>query len=177
MVDLAKQKAKADALRAMHRGPRVLLLPNVWDVASARVFEEAGFVATATTSAGIAFALGYPDGQRISLEEMLEVVARIAAAVKVPVSADVEAAYGDRPEDAARTARGVIEAGAVGMNLEDGTGAPQHPLTDLTLHLEKIAAVLETAAALGVPIVLNARTDVYLREVGPAEQRYDQVVR
>jgi 2-methylisocitrate lyase-like PEP mutase family enzyme len=94
MVDLAKQKAKVDAFRAMHRGSRVLLLPNAWDVASARVFEEAGFPAAATTSAGIAFALGYPDGQRISLEEMLEVVARIAAAVNTPVTADVERGTG-----------------------------------------------------------------------------------
>src|SRR2546428_14162454 len=99
----------------MHHGPKILLLPNAWDVASARVFEEAGFGAIATTSAGIAFTLGYPDGQRISREEMLEAVRRIAAAVKVPVTADVEAGYGDRPEDAARTVREVAEAGAVGM--------------------------------------------------------------
>jgi 2-methylisocitrate lyase-like PEP mutase family enzyme len=177
MVDLAKQKAKADAFRAMHRGSRILLLPNVWDVASARVFEEAGFAATATTSAGIAFTLGYPDGQRISLEEMLEVVARIAVAVKTPVTADMEAGYGDRPEDAARTARGVIDAGAVGMNLEDGTDDGQHPLVDLPLQLEKVAAVREAARKAGVPIVVNARTDVYLLQVGPPEKRYDMALR
>jgi 2-methylisocitrate lyase-like PEP mutase family enzyme len=101
-------------------------MPNAWDVASARVFEEAGFGAMATTSAGIAFTLGYPDGQRISREEMLQVVRRIAAAVGVPVTADMEAGYGDRPEDAAKTARGVMEAGAVGMNLEDGTDDQRH---------------------------------------------------
>jgi 2-methylisocitrate lyase-like PEP mutase family enzyme len=161
----------------MHRGPKILLLPNAWDVASARIFEEAGIGAIATTSAGIAFSLGYADGEKISREEMLVVVARIAAAVKVPVSADIEAGYGDRPDDAARTARGVIEAGAVGMNLEDGTGDLEHPLTDLTLQLEKIAAVRETAAAMGVPIALNARTDVYLLEVGPSEQRYNEAFR
>ena len=88
----------------MHRGGRILVLPNAWDVASARVFEEAGFGALATTSAGMAFTLGYPDGQRISRDEMLGVVRRIAKAVKVPVTADVEAGYGNRPEDAARTA-------------------------------------------------------------------------
>src|SRR5438046_3369584 len=119
MPDKQKQKAAAEAFRAMHRGQRILLLPNAWDVASARVFEEAGFGAIATTSAGIAFTQGYPDGQRISREEMLGVVRRIATAVKVPVTADVEAGYGDRPEDAARTAHEVAEAGAVGMNLED----------------------------------------------------------
>jgi len=177
MAEIETQATKGETFRALHRGPKILLLPNAWDVASARVFEEAGISAIATTSAGIAFTLGYPDGEKISREETLVVVARIAAAVRVPVTADVEAGYGDRPEDAARTARGVIEAGAVGMNLEDGTDDPDHPLTDLALQLEKIAAVRETAAAMGVPIVLNARTDVYLSEVGPAGQRYAESVK
>ena len=165
------QKAKTDALRAMHRGQGVLVLPNAWDVASARVIQQAGFRAIATTSAGIAFTLGYPDGQRISRVEMLAVVARIAGAVEVPVTADVEAGYGVRPEDAAQTARDVLGAGAVGMNLEDATGDPQHPLLELTLQVERVKAVRE------LPIVLNARTDVYLLETGPAEKRYDEAVR
>src|SRR5437660_109007 len=128
MADLEIQATKAEAFRAMHRGPKVLLLPNAWDVASARVFEEAGIGGIATTSAGIAFSLGYPDGQKISREEMLGVVARIASGVAVPVTADVEAGYGNRPEAAALTARGVIEAGAIGMNLEDGADEPEHRL-------------------------------------------------
>ena len=177
MPDKQKQKAAAEAFRAMHRGQRILLLPNAWDVASARIFEEAGFGAIATTSAGIAFTLGYPDGQRISRNEMLQAVSRIAAALKVPVTADVEAGYGDRPEDAAQTAVGVIESGAVGMNLEDASGDANHPLVDLPLQLEKIAAVQQAARTAGVPIVLNARTDVYLLQVGPVEKRYDQALR
>ncbi len=172
-MSLETQKAKAAAFRAMHAGPRILLLPNAWDVVSARVFEEAGFGAIATTSAGIAFTLGYPDGQKISRIEMLQVVARIARAVKVPVTADVEAGYGDRPEDAAQTTLEVIEVGAVGMNLEDGTNDREHPLVDLSLHLEKIRAVREAAQRAGVPIVLNARTDAYLLQVGAPEARYD----
>ena len=175
-IDLEKQKAKADTFRARHRGPRLLLLPNAWDVASARVLEEAGFGAMATTSAGIAFTLGYPDGQRISREEMLRVVARIVAAVVVPVTADMEAGYGNRPEDAAKTARGVMEAGAVGMNLEDGTDDRRHPLMDLPLQVEKVAAVREAARTAGLPIVLNARTDVFLLQVGPPEKRYDMAL-
>jgi 2-methylisocitrate lyase-like PEP mutase family enzyme len=170
------QKLKAINFREMHRGPKPLLLANVWDVASARIVEEAGFPAIATTSAGIAFSLGYPDGQRISREEMLARVGRIARAVKVPVTADVEAGYGNRPEDAARTAVGVIEAGAVGMNLEDGTGDPQSPLVDLSLQLEKIRAIREAALNTGILLVLNARTDVYLDQVGPAEARYFETV-
>src|SRR5213080_150661 len=113
---------KAETLRRLHAGPRVLVLANAWDVASARLVEEAGFPAVATSSAGVAFALGYPDGQRISRAEMLDMVRRVATAVKVPVSADVEAGYGTTPQAAAETARGVVAAGAVGMNLED-TGA------------------------------------------------------
>ena len=161
----------------LHRGGKVLLLPNVWDVASARVIESAGFPAIATTSAGVAFSLGYPDGQKISRLEMLARVARIVRAVNLPVTADVEAGYGDRPEDAAETAQQVIEAGAVGMNLEDGTGDAQHPLADLSLQTEKIRAVREAALKAGVLLVLNARTDVYLDQVGPPETRYDEALR
>jgi len=176
-MNLAAQKSKAVAFRAMHAGPRILLLPNAWDVISARVFEEAGFGAAATTSAGIAFALGYPDGQKISRAEMLEVVARIARAVRVPLTADLEAGYGDRPEDAAQTAREAIAAGAVGINLEDTTSNLEHPLADLALQLQKIRAVQEAATQAGVPIVLNARTDVYLLQLGAPETRYDLALR
>jgi 2-methylisocitrate lyase-like PEP mutase family enzyme len=171
-MNLAAQKSKALAFRAMHTGPAILLLPNAWDVISARVFEEAGFGAAATTSAGIAFALGYPDGQKISRAEMLEVVARIARALRVPLTADLEAGYGDRPEDAAQTAREAIAAGAVGINLEDTTNQPEQPLAELALQLQKIRAVQEAATQAGVPIVLNARTDVYLLQVGAPETRY-----
>ncbi len=175
MSELRRQKA--NTLRELHHGGKALLLPNVWDVAGARIIEEAGFPAIATTSAGIAFSLGYPDGQKISREEMLARVGRIARAVKVPVSADVEAGYGDRPEDAAETARAVIEAGAVGMNLEDSTDDPQHPLVSMNLQLEKIHAVREAALKSSVLLVLNARTDVYLAAVGAPELRYFEAIK
>ena len=176
-INTAEQSTKANAFRAMHRGPNVLVLPNAWDVASARIFEEAGVAAIATTSAGVAFSLGYPDGQKISRGEMLAAVARISSKVKIPVTADVEAGYGDRPEEAAITAQGVIEAGGVGLNLEDGTDDPERPLSDLTLQLEKIAAIREVARTAGVPLVLNARTDVYLLQVGAPEHRYAETLR
>jgi 2-methylisocitrate lyase-like PEP mutase family enzyme len=174
-MNMAKQKTKADAFRAMHRGSHILLLPNAWDAASARVFEQSGFAAIATTSAGIAFTLGYPDGQHVSRGEMLAVIRRIQVAVEVPVTADMEAGYGDCPEDAARTARDVIETGAVGMNLEDATGNPQRRLFDLSLQLERVKAVRE--AAREVPMVLNARTDVYLLQLDAPEKRYDAALR
>lgn len=181
MSELENQAAKAKAFRAMHHGGKILVLPNAWDVASARIFEQAGVKAIATTSAGVAFSLGYPDGERISRAEMLAAVARIVTKVALPVTADVESGYGDRPEDAAETARELIEAGAVGLNLEDGRvrngdqGSP-HALTELSLQLEKISAVREVAATLRVPLVLNARTDVYLREVGDAKNRFDETM-
>jgi 2-methylisocitrate lyase-like PEP mutase family enzyme len=171
-MTLEDQKQKALSLRQLHHGPKTLLLPNVWDVASARFIEQAEYPAIATTSAGVAFSLGYPDGQKISREEMLARVARIAKAVQVPVTADAEAGYGNRPQDAAATAKGVIEAGAVGMNFEDGTGDAAHPLADLSLQLEKIHAIREAALKTGVLLVLNARTDVYLDAVGEPEKRY-----
>lgn len=161
----------------MHTGKDILLLPNAWDVASSRIVEESGFRAVATTSAGIAFSLGYADGQKIPRREMLAAVARIASAVKVPVTADLEAGYGDSPEAAAETARQAIAAGAVGMNFEDATGDVGNPLIDLSLQLERIHAIRGVAKEVGVPLVLNARTDVYLLQVGEPARRYDEAVR
>ncbi len=173
----SEQVRKAETLRTLHGGGDILLLPNVWDVAGARIIEEAGFPAIATSSGGVAFSAGYPDGQKVSREKMLAVVACIASAVGVPVTADAESGYGSSPEDAGRTARAVIEAGAVGMNLEDSPGDAGHPLADLWAQLEKIRAVRQAAAGLGVPLVLNARTDVYLLQVGEPATRYDQTLR
>jgi 2-methylisocitrate lyase-like PEP mutase family enzyme len=174
---MATQVEKAVDFRLRHRGIGVLLLPNAWDVASARVLEEVGFSAIATTSAGIAFSLGYPDGQRISREEMMARIGRIVRAVTVPVTADLEWGYGSTAEEIARTTREVIAAGAVGMNLEDTSGRADQPLLPLDHVLEKIKAVRETAASLRVPIVLNARTDVYLLEGGNPEANYAEAVR
>ena len=174
---MAQEQAKAASFRVLHSGREILLLPNVWDVASARLIEESGFKAAATSSAGIAFSLGYPDGQRISREQMLAVIARIAKAVRVPVTADVEAGYGKTPEDASRTARAVVEAGAVGMNLEDAVADSPSVLVELPLQLEKIRAVREMASRLRIPLVLNARTDMYLLQIGDPAERYDETVR
>ena len=168
---------KAEAFRTLHHGPNILVLPNAWDAASAVILEQSGFPAIATTSGGIAFSLGFPDKQRISRAEMLAVVARIARSVKVPVSADVESGYGNRPEDAAETAQAVIDSGAIGLNLEDADHKEERRLFDLSLQLEKIKAVRETAAKAGIPLVLNARTDIYLEQVGSPETHYDETVR
>jgi 2-methylisocitrate lyase-like PEP mutase family enzyme len=123
---------------------------------------EVGFSAIATTSAGIAFALGLPDGQRVSRDVMLDRVAQIVAAVPIAVTADLEAGYGRNPEDVALTVRGALNAGAVGCNIEDSTGDPAEPLFDLELACERIRAGVEAARNASVPFVLNARADPYL---------------
>ena len=171
------QLDQATQFRQLHRGPGILILPNAWDVASARVFEEAGFPALATTFAGIAFSLGYPDGQKIPREEMLARIGRIARAVRVPLTADVESGYGATPEEAAQTSRELVQAGVVGMNLEDASVRRDQPLIDLQLAVEKIRAVREAAMQLGSQIVVNARTDVYLLPGGNPDADYSEALR
>ena len=169
------QAQQAERFRALHTGPRLLVLPNAWDAISARLIEEAGFLAIATSSAGVAWALGYADGERISRGEMLAVVRRIVLGVRIPVTADVEAGYGATPEAAAETARGVIAAGAIGLNLEDATDEGR--LLDLTLQVERVRAVREAGAAARVPLVVNARTDAFeMKQWSPAE-RFTAAVR
>jgi 2-methylisocitrate lyase-like PEP mutase family enzyme len=170
------QAEKGRRFHELHGGPKILVLPNAWDVASARIFEEAGFPAIATSSAGVAFSLGYPDGEKIPCDEMLSAVRRIAEAVEVPVTADVEAGFGSTPEEVADTARAVISAGAVGMNLEDGVEGQADFLVDWNRQLETIQAVLEAALEASMPFVLNARTDIFLNGIGPAETRLARAI-
>lgn len=175
-MDVSKQAKKAELLRKLHRGPRILVLANAWDVISARIVEDAGLPAVATTSAGVAAVLGYPDGQRTSQNEMLEFVARIARGVNVPVTVDMEAGYATTPTEMAEMARQVVAAGIVGLNLEDVTGDDESSHVELGLQMEKIAAVRDASAAAGVPLVINARTDVYLMPIGPVETRFERTV-
>jgi len=175
-MDMRMQAKKAEQFRKLHHGSRMLLLPNAWDVASARILEDCGHLAIATTSAGIAYSLGYPDGQRISRGEMLEIVGRIAGAVRIPVTADLEAGYGTTVKDMAETVKAAIEAGAIGMNLEDVTGDDERSEVAIPLQAEKIRVIRETAASLSVPFVLNARTDVYLMPIGPEPTRFERTV-
>ena len=177
-MTIENQAALAERLRAMHHAPLApLILPNAWDAASARIIEQAGFPAIATTSAGVAWSLGYPDGERMSRATMLAAVGRIAARVRVPVTADLEAGYGPGPEDAAATATGAIEAGAVGFNFEDATDDTAHPLFAMSQQVERIQAARQAGAAAGVPLVINARTDVYLAQVGAPDTRFAETVR
>jgi 2-methylisocitrate lyase-like PEP mutase family enzyme len=175
-MNVQAQALKAEQLRKLHSGTKMLVLPNAWDVASARIVEDLGFPAIATTSAGIAAILGYPDGQKITRDEMLTVVARIAKAVRVPVTADVEAGYGVTVDDMTQTVKAVVAAGAVGINLEDVTGSDESSQVELALQLDKIRAIRKATESLGVPLVLNARTDIYLISIGPPETRFERTV-
>jgi 2-methylisocitrate lyase-like PEP mutase family enzyme len=164
---IPNQSELAARFAALHRSPeKLLVLPNAWDAVSARVFEAAGFPAVATTSAGLAWAWGYRDGEGIPLPNLAAAVERMTAVLRVPLSVDFEAGFGRTPAEVAAAVRMVIEAGAVGINLEDRDFSGGAPLRDLALQCEILAAVREAAAATGVPLFLNARTDVYLGQVG-----------
>jgi 2-methylisocitrate lyase-like PEP mutase family enzyme len=176
-MDRTELKRKADVLRSLHDRTRILVLPNAWDAAGARIFEKAGFPAIGTTSAGIAWALGCPDGERIGRDEMAEFIGRICRAVSVPVTADMEAGYGPKPSDVAATVRAVIAAGAVGLNLEDGRHDSTSGLWDIDEQVGRLRAARAAAEAAGVGIVINARTDVYLHGIGAEGERFDHTVR
>src|SRR5258705_5542018 len=150
---------KAVTLAKLHTSGPMLVLPNAWDAGSARIFVEAGFPALATTSAGIAFSLGYPDGERISRDEMLAAVARITRRISLPITADMEAGYGQTPDAVAQTVRRVIDAGAVGMNLEDRI--EEKHLIDFSLAVERVRAARRAADAAGVLVGLDDRTHTF----------------
>ncbi|MEK9644159.1 MAG: isocitrate lyase/phosphoenolpyruvate mutase family protein [Alphaproteobacteria bacterium] len=158
-MDKAELTVKAERLKLLIAAPEPLVLPNVWDVASARIVADAGYPVIATSSAGIAWCLGYADGEKISRDDMLFMVRRIAAGVDLPVTADMEAGYGEAPDAVAETVVATMEAGAVGANIEDSSPAPGHPLLDFDLSVERIRAGKAEADAAGVPFVINARTD------------------
>ncbi len=167
--------ATARAFHDLHHGPDPLVLPNAWDVLSARLIEQAGAKAIATTSAGVAWSLGYPDGQHAPTAELLAAAQRITAAVGVPVTVDVEAGYGTDPQAVARTVDAVLDTGAVGINLEDAPGDHGHPLFDIDQQTQRIAAARGAADAREAGLFINARTDVYLRQVGDPASRREHV--
>jgi 2-methylisocitrate lyase-like PEP mutase family enzyme len=170
------QQARASALRALHGGASALILPNAWDAGSAALIARAGAKAIATTSGGIAWSLGKPDGEQLTRAEMTDQVRRIAAAVDLPVTADVEGGYGPSPEDVAATVTAVIGAGAVGVNVEDSR-APGGPLFTAAEQAGRLRAGRAAAERAGLPgLFINVRTDVYLFGIGEPAGRFDDVV-
>ncbi|MCX4678450.1 isocitrate lyase/phosphoenolpyruvate mutase family protein [Streptomyces sp. NBC_01433] len=152
---------RALLLRSLHVPGRPLVLPNAWDVASARLVEAAGAAAVATTSAGVAWSLGSADGDRLDRDAALALISRIAAAVSVPVTADIESGFARTPAELADTVQGVLDAGAVGINLEDSLRSGAQPLRRPAEQAARIAAARAAADAAGVPLFLNARIDTH----------------
>jgi 2-methylisocitrate lyase-like PEP mutase family enzyme len=167
-------QAKAVTLRELHEDG-VLVLPNAWDAGSAAVIAAAGAKAIATTSAGVSWAQGRSDGQRLTRDEMIALVGRIAETVDLPVTADVEGGYGPDPDDVADTVRAAIGAGAVGINLEDSR--TDGTLFDAVSQGTRIQAARQAAGEAGLPeLFINVRTDVFLFGIGAPEGRLDEVL-
>jgi len=157
------------AFRELHAPGRILLLPNAWDAGSARIIAEAGAPAIATTSAGVAWGHGYADGDRLPTAKLLATVSEIVRVLRVPLSVDIEAGYSDEPAKVGELVRALADAGAAGLNIEDGAGSPD-------LLVAKIEAAKNAAVRAGVEVFVNARADVLLRGLVPAERALPEVL-
>jgi 2-methylisocitrate lyase-like PEP mutase family enzyme len=162
--------SSASTFRDLHREGALLVLPNAWDAATARLVEACGAAAIATSSAAVSWAHGFADGEKLDPATLVRVVAEIVRVVRVPVSVDAEAGYAARPEDIAESLAALIDAGAVGVNLEDGAAPPEALAA-------KIAVAKRVAARAGVDLFVNARTDVYLRGLVAAPGAVDETLR
>jgi 2-methylisocitrate lyase-like PEP mutase family enzyme len=167
--------ARAERFRELHRGSAPLILPNAWDVPSARVFEDAGFLAVATSSAGLMVSLGYPDGETLPRRTLVSAVERIASRLAVPLSADLVAGYGRHPRAVAASVAAVVGAGAVGINLED-VDPTHHRLRPVGRQVETLRAVVGARESTGVPFVVNARTDAYRYAEGDEDVRLRETI-
>ncbi|WP_028933334.1 isocitrate lyase/PEP mutase family protein [Pseudonocardia spinosispora] len=166
---------RAAILRELHTDG-ILVLPNAWDAGSAALIASAGAKVIATTSAAVSWALGRPDGEGLTRADMVAAVARIVGAVDVPVTADIEGGYGPSADDVAASVEAIIGAGAVGANIEDSL-APGGPLHTPAEQGQRLRAARSAAERAGLPeFVINARTDVYLFQIGAEEGRLDDVV-
>jgi 2-methylisocitrate lyase-like PEP mutase family enzyme len=167
--------SQADALRALHHADRPLVLANAWDARSARLVVAAGFPVVATSSGALVTSLGYTDGSNVPADDAFAALARIAGAVEVPVTADIEDGYGLSADELAGR---LLDAGAVGCNLEDSDHGPgDAPLVPAEQFAERVAALHAAAVARGVDLVINARVDVHLSQAGPPEGRFDEALR
>jgi 2-methylisocitrate lyase-like PEP mutase family enzyme len=163
---ITTRTSTAAMFRDLHQGG-LLILPNAWDAGSARLMENLGAKAVATTSAGVAWSHGYPDGDRLPVQLLLATVTDIARVIDVPLSVDVEGGYSDDPARVGEVVAAVIEAGGVGINIEDGSGAPD-------VLCAKIERAKAAGARLGVDLFVNARTDVYLSGLAPEGRRVEE---
>ncbi len=166
-------KQKADALLALHRPGDPAILPTVWDAWSAKTVVEAGFTALTVGSHPVADSVGKPDGEGMSYDDLVTRVAQITGAVDVPISVDIESGYG---ESAARLIEGLLSAGAVGLNIEDTVHSEGGRIRSDEDHAALVGELRKAADAAGVHVVINARTDLFLRQVGDEADRFDRAV-
>lgn len=169
-----EQQERAQYFHRLHAGPLPLMLPNAWDVASARVIENAGAKAIATTSAGMAWSLGYADGEHMPAQELLDACRRIARAVKTPLSVDIERGYGRDAQDTGNLVAALIELGAVGINIEDGTDPATQALAHPATLCERIACARAVARRHDLPLFINARIDTYCTRTVDAAARPEE---
>ena len=172
---MSAQAEKAEGFRRLHDRREVLVLPNAWDVPSARVFENEGFPAVATSSAGMLVSLGYPDGEEIPHKEFDAAVRRISRVLSVPLSVDVVGGFGDTPEGVARSVRAVIRAGAVGINIEDFVHSTRK-LLPVGKQEARLRALIRLRGSLKVPFIINARTDALRYAPGDDEAKMREAI-
>jgi 2-methylisocitrate lyase-like PEP mutase family enzyme len=172
-----RQIEKATYFHALHAQESIFLIPNAWDALSARLFEQAGAQAIATTSAGVAAVFGYPDGEQIPKELFLRMIERIVASVSIPVSVDIEAGYGQTPAEISEFVDALLTMGVVGINLEDAD--PKHPgeLFSVDAQVEKIRAIQQLAKKRNIPLFINARTDTYWQNLYDPERRRQETLK
>lgn len=171
-----EQKEKAEILLKLHSDKEILVLLNSWDPGSSKLIEASGFKAIGTSSMGISASLGYPDCQAIPFSEMLEAISRIVNKVNIPVSADIEAGYGNDISEIVESTRKVISTGIVGINIEDSYNLSPSLVDELEFS-ERISAIREMSESLGFHLVINARTDVFLASSGSPENRLSESIR
>jgi 2-methylisocitrate lyase-like PEP mutase family enzyme len=159
-----------ESFRNLHQGPGLFLLPNAWDGVTARLIESLGAKAIATTSAGVAWSRGYADGNALPADQLISAIRDIARVIRVPLTVDIEAGYSEDPSEVARLVVRVLAVGAVGINIEDGAGPPD-------LLCRKVAAIRDYVAHSGDDLFINARTDVYLRDVASGDAATDETIR
>jgi 2-methylisocitrate lyase-like PEP mutase family enzyme len=173
---MRSQKDKAEDFRALHHGKKILILPNAWDVPSARVFENAGFPAVATSSAGLMVSLGYPDGEVMRRDEFVSAIRRIAKVLTVPLSVDIVAGFGKTTQEVLLTVKAVLRAGGIGINIEDFAHATKR-LYPVERQVDNVKAIKKLGNTVGVPLVINARTDALRFEPGDEEAKFQEAVR
>src|SRR5467141_457102 len=173
---MRSQKDKARDFRELHHGKRILILPNAWDVPSARVFENEGFPAVATSSAGLMVSLGYPDGEVMGRDEFVSAVERIARILAVPLSVDIVAGFGKTTKEVLTTVKAVLKAGGIGVNIEDFVHTTKK-LYPVDRQVENVKAIRKLGNTVRVPVVINARTDALRFGTGDEEAKFAEAVR